>query len=747
MTLRWSPAARPENDDFATAAPIRGGGGTADGTNLGATMEAGEQLVPLAATTWFRWTAPADGDYRFGVNRRRLVVAAFAGDDLSSVRLVSGLPDNTAVFPAAAGEEYRITVAAPNAYGSGADYTLDWGPGVRHAQPNNDDRASAAPVPNDAPSHHAALWLDWATVEPGEPPDTGVRTVWFRWTPPAAGGWTWRARRWKVPLRMSVFRVGSAGGLVRLGGTDPDARTDVKFSWQAAAGASYLVSAGLTPDAALLPFGDELAIEWGRTPDNDRVDAATVLAGASGSVSGSNDFATVDPGEGTAGLGGSSLWWTWESPADGWQRFSADSVWASVLAVFRRTPDGGLEQVAVSRRLGSTSDAVFHAEAGATYAVRFGSPELPGAFELSWAPHGRPAWLRYAGALEDGGVDDAGRFVHLANPRAMVVRPDGRELYAATAAGLQVHARRPQTGGLAHVQTVPFVDNQALLLWDAESGSLVAGSCSGWRRFEEADGSLRESEISGPAPCGGTLAFSAAAVAGVVAPWGLDVYRFSPDGESVEARARLDLPWIDAAAVSKAGDFVYVAALDELHVYRRDVDTGELVSHGVLRDGVEDADGETVRGLGGVRALAVDDDGAVLFAFGAGGLGTAAFDLSKPGEPRFVDAMEPFQPWGARSIAANPAAAPVFAMTACSHASVRPGWLAVDVVCSSGAFAASLLPGGVLRAEDYLNANGEDRYGGEVPDFVVTGGMVPSPDGRHLYAGLARGVLILERAP
>ena len=747
VTLRWSLAARPENDDFATATPIGGGGGAVGGTNLGATTEAGERLVPLAATTWFRWTAPADGDYRFAVNRRRLAVAAFAGDDLSAIRLVSGLPDNVVVFPTGAGKEYRIVVAAPSAYGSGADYTLDWGPGVRHGPPN-DDRASAESIGSDRPFHFAALEFDAATVEPGEPADTGVRTTWYRWTPPAAGGWTWRARRGTVPVRMSVFRDSPAGGLVRVAGTDPDARTDVKFSWQAAAGASYLVSAGLTPEAALLPFGDELAIEWGRTPDNDRVDAAAVLAGASGSVSGSNDFATVDAGEGTAGLGGSSMWWTWESPVDGWQRFSADSVWASVLAVFRRTPDGGLEQVAVSRRLGTTSDAVFRAEAGATYAVRFGSPQLPGPFELSWAPHGRPAWLRYAGALEDGGVDDAGRLVHLANPRAMVVRPDGRELYAATAAGLQVHARRPQTGGLAHVQTVPFVDNHALLLWDAQSGSLVAGSCSGWRRFtEKSDGSLRESGISGPAPCGGTLAFSAAAVAGVVAPWGLDVYRFSPDGESVEAQARLDVPWIDAAAVSKAGDFVYVAALDQLHVFRRDVDTGELVPHGVLRDGVADADGETVRGLGGVRALAVDDEGEVLFAFGAGGLGTAAFDLSEPGEPRFVDAMEPFQPWGARSVAADPASSPAFAMTACSHASVRPGRLAVDAVCSAGAFAASLLPGGVLRAEDYLNANGEDRYGGEVPEFVVTGGVVPSPDGRHLYAALDRGVLILRRAP
>ena len=65
LVLRWRQGPRPGNDDFLDAEMLTGAEGMADGTNVGATLESGESFGPLAATTWYRWTAPDDGSWRF----------------------------------------------------------------------------------------------------------------------------------------------------------------------------------------------------------------------------------------------------------------------------------------------------------------------------------------------------------------------------------------------------------------------------------------------------------------------------------------------------------------------------------------------------------------------------------------------------------------------------------------------------------------------------------------------------------
>ncbi len=751
VTVRWSRAPVPANDAWGGAERIAGAEGAADGSNLAAT-EAGGRFGPLAATTWFRWTAPADGDWRFEVNRRRLVVAAFAGETADDARLVSGLPAAQAVFPTRGGDAYRIAVAAPDAHAAGSDYTLRWGRGQR-AAPANDDLAQAAAMPNDGDGHTIPLDTAALTVEPGEPAETGVRTAWWRWTPPSDGTWTWLGRRLEAPLRLSVFRRDREDALIPVAGTDA---AHLQLSWQASAEETYLVSVGLPQGAAFAEtsgaggFGEDLLIEWGRAPDNDHAAAAAALAGASGTTSGNSRFGTTEPGEDTAGLGDASLWWEWEAPDDDWFGFSVESPHATALAVYRRDGLGGLVRVAASRRLGDAEGAVFRAEAGARYLIRLGTVDVEGGeFTLSWARHGPPAWLRYGGILGDGDIDAAGRAVSLAEVGAMAVHPDGGTLFAATFDGLQVFRRDAATGRLTLLQTLRDVQGEALLLWDAASDSLVAGSCDGWMRFpRSAQGGGLDAPVamSGDSPCPGRSAFADASgtLVGIVRPSvGLETFRLDAGRTAVEAVGTVDLPGISAAALSAGGGFVYVAAADQLHVLARDADTDALVPHAVVEGG-EKVAGEQVEGLHRVAALAVDDAGTTLFAFGAGGAGVAAFDLADPGSPRFLDALEPFVAGALFDVFNFGGVPPADPSPTCPHASVRPGRLAVDAVCRSSAFSAQLVDG-TLRPEDELGILAADRYGRYVPDFHVTGGVAASPDGRHLYAGLARGVLILER--
>ena len=70
MVLRWRQGPRPGNDDFLAADVLSGPEGSVEGTNVGATLESGESFGRLAATTWYRWTAPEDGSWRFEIDTR-----------------------------------------------------------------------------------------------------------------------------------------------------------------------------------------------------------------------------------------------------------------------------------------------------------------------------------------------------------------------------------------------------------------------------------------------------------------------------------------------------------------------------------------------------------------------------------------------------------------------------------------------------------------------------------------------------
>jgi len=56
--------AQPANDNFANAFAISGASGSTNGSNVGASAEAGEPNlfgVAVGESVWYAWTAPADG--------------------------------------------------------------------------------------------------------------------------------------------------------------------------------------------------------------------------------------------------------------------------------------------------------------------------------------------------------------------------------------------------------------------------------------------------------------------------------------------------------------------------------------------------------------------------------------------------------------------------------------------------------------------------------------------------------------
>src|SRR5205814_10141426 len=97
ISLNWSiaaPPAPPANDMFAGAQAISGASGTAAGTNVGATKEAGEPSIAGnsgGASVWFRWTAGSTGTATIttGGSSFDTLLGVFTGSSVSALAVVA----------------------------------------------------------------------------------------------------------------------------------------------------------------------------------------------------------------------------------------------------------------------------------------------------------------------------------------------------------------------------------------------------------------------------------------------------------------------------------------------------------------------------------------------------------------------------------------------------------------------------------------------------------------------------------
>ena len=759
LNLRWSQGPRPANDDFTQAVVLEGAHGVVEGNSQGATLETGEWFGRVAATAWYRWTAPSDGLWEFESDESRRIFV-FESDGIPTLRLVSHYPSSSALFPAAAGKEYHIAVAERDAYAGGGPYQLRWISLDRAFRPRNDDIADAEAIESAPSSEHVISVDSRSTVESGEPVESGVRTKWWVWEAPEDGYYTWRLTdaggffSTYAKLLVTVFTGSSIEDLQLAAESGPDAAPS-DFVFQAVGGQRYWIAAGF-------PAGDITAytlrsasarVIWGPTPGNDHLSSAEPLSDAAGSITGSNRFATVERGERSAGLGHSSLWWTYEALAPGWYRFwidETDAPW--MLAVYEDAGGGfgSLELVSSSRRpegiASGAIEAVFRAAAGARYTIRLGTRGAPqgGEFTMNWGESEAPVWLKYTGRLTDGGRDASGNSVELRTPLSLAFNGRGTALYAASRLGLQVFERDVQTGGLTLVQSLKDHDlEDSSLIWYAHINKLYAHRCGTWRKFGPVDGTHRDLQDEGtltvtgsPEPVGcnsrsGVFIDSGGSFLYMVDPFTgkLQVFAFdTPD--ALRHVQTLTVRNLKHALISNDDSRVYAATRWSLLVYERDAETGRLTQ--VPRAG-DDA------GLWNLESIAISSDDRYLFAFDDRGRRTNVFQLEDdPSRPRHLDSLSLFwnapgqySPWDNR----------------CGFSGSRTGSPAVDVFCRNMAFSVRWRQeSGPLAATDYVAPWQPDRFNNHVPAFGHTRHMVASPDGRHAYLSTEdKGLLVFER--
>ena len=171
ITFAISAAPPPANDDFANALPLAGANGSTTGASLGATKQPGEpdHCDIGGASVWWKWTAPAAGEYRFTTAGSSFdtMLAVYTGGSLATLAKIaenddagdgSGAHTSAAQFPASAGAVCHIAIDGWNAE-AGAIH-LAW---KQIAPPEYEPWLAVRGLPDT--SENYAKWL----VNPADP--------------------------------------------------------------------------------------------------------------------------------------------------------------------------------------------------------------------------------------------------------------------------------------------------------------------------------------------------------------------------------------------------------------------------------------------------------------------------------------------------------------------------------------------------------------------------------------------------
>lgn len=491
LTVTTPAIKRPANDAFANATTLSGVSGSVAASNLDATLETTEPESHLASV-WFSWTAPTAGRWRFTTTAEGFdtTLLLYTGNTLANLVAVAEDDDGGEAgasvldFDADAGVTYRLALDSLSG-GQGAT-TLVWQRLELHTPPANDAFANAATLSGNSGSLDATNLH--ATAESAEPAPA-ARSVWWRWTAPAAGFWSVESTGSEIPVTLRLWSGSSLAGLTLLGSdSGPSSRAGIPV----AAGLTYRVSldgqlgaqgalrlawaftiptvaqtiafaplpdlgvnaepfalaasasSGL-PVAFTLVSGPATLAEDGVTlaltgstgtvtilasqtgdatrlpappvtrtfavrppPANDALANATSFAGPSGSLTGTNLFATAEPGDPYPAS--HSVWWRWTAPAAGILTLdTAGSAIPAALSVLSGPALDDLEVLAADARSGVTARLSLPVTAGTTYQVALDAlDDRQGALRLAWSltPPAREQTITFD-PLPDVGVDAA----------------------------------------------------------------------------------------------------------------------------------------------------------------------------------------------------------------------------------------------------------------------------------------------------------------------------------------------------
>ena len=760
MTLNWIFGERPPNDYFADAITLTGASGSVPGYNLGATIEPGEVYGTLASTIWYRWTAPADGDWEFQIEDAQVVhLLVFVGDTIDDLRLVSGIsaPGEPVSVATVQDETYHIMVASPNAFSGGWKFDdLSWELQTEARSGWDWFDLGLQLVSTESGSvslaHEGSLG-----VEPDEPETTGIQTGWLKWIAPEDGRYTWY---WDNPeFQLRSFSGNSVGELnvTELGANLVVVSGGREFVLDAVTTDEYVISVGRAKDNNQAYTYSESSthteLRWGKTPTNNWISGAISLSGSEGNVLGLNQFATTGSSFRTH-LGYSSLWYSYEAEESGWFKFWIEGASStSILSAFHPSESNlNPERIMVSRTTripGEGVEVTVYIERGSTVLLRVGSTRAHSSseFKLHWSATDPPNWLIYRGRVAEGRRDAAGQVISsLSGLADMALNSDGTFLFASTDAGVSVFQREPTTGNLSLTQEINEPDPQSFLFWDPYRERLYVHNQDTWWSisFSSDDSSefvLDRTEygigpITDNKDLGSPVLF--------MGNNGDYLYRSMRNEQSIYSfNSDSTFKFIGNNSVESAavypsinGNYWWRWHVRDVQLLERKVGSGSFqqISKEFDASGWREVTGTFLDKDEYFFATSIDARPRAYFSIYSIDDGKSTLKLSTEAQ---IDNLS---------------------LTDCAAAIPRKGSYAVDVLCWYGAYVVEYLPeSGEVSLSDYLlnflsSRIVPDRFGRRIPSYWLSrassgsSSVEASPDGLHIYVATNQhGILIFER--
>lgn len=375
----------PANDDFAAATVVPAGADTQTGTNANSSEETGEPKhagLGAGRSVWWSWTSPVSGIVTITTAGSGFdtILAVYTGDAVGALTWVGannnalGTAQSVVDFVATAGTTYRIAVdSRSRAMGSVVLHL----PISALPLPTNDNFANAVVL---AGSNVAVTGSNLtATKETGEPnhaANPGAGSVWWTWTAPASGAMYLSTSGSDFDTLLAVYTGESVSELTEIASNDEAASDNTSaLTFSAVAGTTYRIAVdGWYGSRGIVRLG------LGPTtpPANDNFANAQALSGETGSVTGTNRYATGETGEPThvnANGTATSVWYSWTASANGYEQFdTVGSSFNTVLAVYSGNVLTSLTPVVSDDNSGggTASLAVIPAVAGTTYRIAVG---------------------------------------------------------------------------------------------------------------------------------------------------------------------------------------------------------------------------------------------------------------------------------------------------------------------------------------------------------------------------------------
>ena len=744
---------QPSNDDFANAEQISGGSGTVSGTNFNSSLEGFEFYGEVHnESTWFKWTAPSSETYKFNADPG--IALVFNGTDVSNLTRISSIPavDRDNFVKTVSDEEYYIAVVSTSGEGSVNDYELSWSTSSDSSLMENDDFDAASTIGGESGEINEGIYRS-RTLEPDEPSQAGLGTLWWVWTPSESGSYTFKLEDPELE-HLSLWTGSSLADLSLV-------TSGTVLSVDATADETYYLAFGTDHR---FPFNDlqdnyasRLEVTWGPAPSNDLRVNAIEVAGTSGSTTFTHQHATESRDDPRGISGTHSLWWTWTAPSDGWIKFELDvenddpfqRQVDNVLGVLKVDEDS--QFIATTDRsyvLNGKPETMIYAADGEEYLVqvslRTSTSQDPFAESgFSWSAANAPPWLKYEEHLTNSALPGMSNEVDsLIAPRSIAIDPSSNTLYVIAETGLIVLTTDEDTGSPQFSKLVEFVDQEgntvnemdrAILGWDGINSELYAFNSKGLYLFRNL--STDSSYLQACIDHSNSSVFDAAQLLiddeskyfhAINTPLlNMDIETYERTGsceftaiQSLDDTDIRELRYGSAALIGPNQGYFYVASDDGLVTFSRDSTTGELQLLGTAPTSDRE-DGYSYQWDD--STLVVSGTGNHLFVMGERAPFVAAYDIeTDPGNPTLVTSIvefhvdnREFDYYGFETKERLP-----FSAFDCATLMSPTDSEQLNILCDDAMFSVTLQDE-QLSIEDMLLVDEEDRFGEELKSVAI----------------------------